>query len=78
MVGDTIEYVVVKGQDHSVGRRVCIGLEVAKAERSCVFERRPRVLGTVAGSAAMSERYGPFMVEVGEHQPDDTSVTIDG
>jgi len=43
-----------------------------------VYERRPRVLGTVAGTAAMGEGYGSFVVEVGEHRPDDTSVRIDG
>ena len=78
LVGDPIEYVVVECQHDPVGRRMCIGFEVAKAERARVYERRPRVLGTVAGTAAMSEGYGSFVVEVGEHRPDDTSVSIDG
>lgn len=64
-VGDTVELGVVEGQQHAVGRRVDIGLNVAVAQVDRVRESGQGVLGGLAGAAAMGERDWPIMIEVG-------------
>ena len=58
-----VEVEVVEGEQHAVGRDVHVGLDVAVAEVHGVLERRHRVLGRIAGAAAVGERDRVLPVE---------------
>ena len=70
-VGDPVEDVVVKGEDHAVGTEVDVGLHVAVAQLHRGGEGGQGVLRLVEGAAAMGEgdRAGPAQEGAPAHYP---------
>lgn len=64
-IGDTVEAVVMEGQDLPVGGEMRIGLDVSIPEFDRPGEGRHRVLGFVARSTTMGEGDGSAVVEEG-------------
>jgi hypothetical protein len=63
LVGQTVETLVVEGEQNSVSRRVDIGLEVLVSQVDRPLERRHGVLGAVRGTTSVRERNRTVVVE---------------
>lgn len=60
-IGDPIQARIVKRHRHPVGGEVRVGFEIAVSQGDSDLERRQRVLGRLAHTAAMRERDRPGM-----------------
>ena len=66
-IGDPVQPVVVKGDQYAVASDVGVRFEVAVPECHGDLERHKRVLGCLAGPAAVGERDRPVVIEEGVH-----------
>ena len=66
-IGDPVQPVVVKRDQHTVARDVGVGLEVPVPERDGDLKRHERVLGRIAGPATVGERDRTGVIEKRMH-----------